>query len=174
MRSEREKAVREFMASHPFSRRDLSDHEVELIDTALTHDSYANEEEQAGRKKGSYERLEFLGDAVMELAVCEHIYSRTELNEGAMTEYKNGVVSNKSMSSRILRSGSDIDRSVLVGEGHKDRRTGENNITENIRADAFEALLGAVYLLYGFDEAKRIVHDVLIDHPDDDGHSMGF
>jgi len=168
VKREREKTVREFMASHPFNRRNLNDREVELFDAALTHDSYANEEEQAGRTKGSYERLEFLGDAVMELAVCEYIYSKTQLSEGAMTDFKIDMVSNKNMSSRIIRSGMDIDGSILVGEGHRDKRNGENIIEENMRADAFEALLGAVYLLYGIGEAKRIVYEMFIDPPKDD------
>ena len=170
-RSEREKAVRELLASHPFNIRNISDSEAELFDIALTHDSYSNEEAQAGRDKGSYERLEFLGDAVMELAVCEYIYSNTQLKEGEMTVFKNKTVSNANMSSRILLSGMNIDGSIAVGEGHKDKRTGENIIEESMRADAFEALLGAVYLLYGLDEAKRIVYEVFTDPLQDDDAS---
>jgi len=170
-RSEREKAVREFLASHPFNRRNISDREVELFDIALTHDSHANEEAQAGRIKESYERLEFLGDAVMDLAVCEYIYSKTQLNEGEMTIFKNMMVSNANISSRILVSGIDIDDHLLVGVGHKDKRTGANVIEENMRADAFEALLGAAYTLYGIDEARRIIYEMFMDPQQDAGAS---
>jgi len=164
-RSDREKAIREFLASPPFNRRNIGDDEVRTFDIALTHDSHSNEEAQSGRTKESYERLEFLGDAVIELAVCEYIYSGTRLSEGEMTIFKNTTVSNANMSLRILEAGIDIDNVILVGEGHKDKRTGDNVIEENMRADAFEALLGAVYELYGFGEAKRIVRDVLIEVP---------
>jgi len=163
VRREREKIIREFLASRPFNRRNISEHEVELFDIALTHDSYANEEAQAGRTKESYERLEFLGDAVIDLAVCEYIYRNTGFKEGEMTIFKNMTVSNANMSSRIILSGIEMDGSLLVGEGHKDKRTGENVIEENMRADAFEALIGAAYLLYGTDEAKRIVYEMLTD-----------
>ena len=162
-RSDREKAVREFLASPPFRKRNIGDDEVRLFDIALTHDSYSNEEAQSGRTKESYERLEFLGDAVIELAVCEHIYERTRHSEGEMTVFKNTTVSNANISLRILACNIDIDNMLLVGEGHKDKRTGNNTIEENMRADAFEALIGAVYEMYGFGEAKRIVREVLIE-----------
>lgn len=159
---EREKKIREFLAGTPFGRRNISDEEVELFDIALTHDSYANEEASRGNKKRCYERLEFLGDAVLQLAVCEHVYSNTDLSEGQMTEFKKGVVCNKNISARISEAGIDIDGTLLVGEGHREKRTGSNLIEDNMRADAFEALLGAIYLLYGTDEAKRIVREVFL------------
>jgi dsRNA-specific ribonuclease len=72
---------------------------------------------------------------------------------------------------RILACNIDIDNVLLVGEGHKDKRTGDNVIEENMRADTFEALMGVVYELYGLDEAKRIVREVLIEVPwDMDAH----
>jgi ribonuclease-3 len=158
----REMRIREFLASPLFSRRNVSDKEIEIFDTALTHDSYANEEASRSNGTGSYERLEFLGDAVMDMIVCEHIYSNTELKEGAMTDVKNIIVCNRNISMRVIGSGMRIDDSLLVGEGHKEKRTGDNIIEENMRADAFEAVLGAVYLLYGLDEAKRIVHETFL------------
>jgi len=161
-RRAREKAIREFMAAPPFGRRNISDDEIELFDAALTHDSYANEETSRNHAKTPNERLEFLGDAVMELTVCEHIYRNTGLSEGAMTEIKNGIVCNRNISARVTEYGIDIDGSLLVGEGHREKRTGNNVVEENMRADAFEAVLGAVYILYGADEAKRIVHEVFL------------
>ncbi|MDR0198671.1 MAG: hypothetical protein LBI08_02895 [Methanomassiliicoccaceae archaeon] len=159
----REMRIREFLAAPPFCRRNVPDDEIRLFDIALTHDSYANEEASRDKRTKSYERLEFLGDAVMELMVCEHIYSSAEgMSEGAMTELKNSIVSNRNMSVRVITSGIDIDGALSVGEGHKERRTGNNVIEENMRADAFEAVLGAVYLLYGTDEARRIVHEVFL------------
>jgi len=161
-RRSREMKIREFLAAYPFGKRNISEEEIELLNTALTHDSYANEEATRNNGTASYERLEFLGDAVMELIVCEHIYNSGEMNEGKMTETKNNIVSNRNMSVCVLKAGIDIDSSLRVGEGHKDKRTGNNVIEENMRADAFEAVLGAVYILYGMEEAKRIVREVFL------------
>ncbi|MCL1983946.1 MAG: ribonuclease III domain-containing protein [Methanomassiliicoccaceae archaeon] len=158
----REMKIREFLASPPFNRRNVGDDEVRLFSVALTHDSYSNERAALDENVGSYERLEFLGDAVMELIVCEYIYSNTELNEGAMTDFKKDVVCNKNISSRVTEANVDIDGALLVGEGHKEKRTNENIIEENMRADAFEAVIGAVYLLYGMDEAERIVKEIFL------------
>jgi len=158
----REMKIREFMAAPPFCRRNIGSDEIEMLNIALTHDSYANEEGSRSNRTASYERLEFLGDAVMELIVCEHIHSNTELNEGAMTDLKNRVVCNRNISLRTIEAGMDIDGSLLVGEGHKEKRTGENIVEENMRADAFEAVLGAVYLLYGLEEARRIVTEIFL------------
>ena len=161
-RRSREMRIREFLAAPPFGRRNISEKEIELFGTALTHDSYSNEEHSRGREVISNERLEFLGDAVMELIVCEYIYSNTGLKEGAMTDFKKDTVCNMNLSNRIRRSGIDIDDSLLVGEGQKDKRTGSNIIKDSMRADAFEAVLGAIYLLYGMDEARRIVNEIFL------------
>ena len=158
MVSQREKAIREFMASPPFRKRNISTDDVKLLNIALTHDSYANEEASRGNDIGSYERLEFLGDAVMDMIVCEFIYSNTELNEGSMTDMKNDTVSNKNISQKVSEAKMDIDTLLSVGEGHKVKD--QNIIEDNMRSDAFEAIIGAVYLLYGLDEARRIVREV--------------
>ena len=161
-RRTREMKIREFLAGPPFLKRNITDEELKMFDTALTHDSFSNEELTRKSSAVSNERLEFLGDAVMELAVCEFIYSSEETNEGKMTETKNNIVCNRNISMRIAAAGIDIDGSLLVGEGHREKRTGNNVIEENMRADAFEAILGAVYLSYGFEEAKRIVYEVFL------------
>ncbi|MDR2866069.1 MAG: hypothetical protein LBV13_01490 [Methanomassiliicoccaceae archaeon] len=158
----REMRLREFLASPPFGRRDVPDDELELFNEALTHDSYANEEASRNRAARSYERLEFLGDAVIQMTVCEHIYSDTELSEGEMTDFKKDAVCNRNIASKVKDAGIDIDGTLLVGEGHRKRRTGENVIEDNMRADAFEAVIGAVYIIHGMDEARRIVKEVLL------------
>jgi len=162
-RRSREMEIREFLALPPFGRRNVPDDEIKLFSIALTHDSYANEEISRNASDTiSNERLEFLGDAVMDLTVCEFIYSNTELKEGAMTELKNDIVCNRNISSRATEFGIRLDDVLLVGKGHREKRTGDNVIEENMRADAFEAVLGAVYILYGLDEARRIVREVFL------------
>ena len=74
-----------------------------------------------------------------------------------MTDFKQSIVGNEEISEKVLRYGLDIDSVMLVGHGHRV----PGGISVKMRADAFEALIGAVYTLYGLDEARRIVEDVL-------------
>ena len=154
-----ERTVRGFLAKRPFSRTGIPEDEIRLFCAALTHDSYTDEATklQPPRDVESYERLEFLGDSVVELLACEHVYLDTDKREGGMTDYKKGIVANKEISDKVLRYGLDIDSAMLVGHGHR----GPGGINTNMRADAFEALIGAVYILFGLDEARRIVKEVL-------------
>lgn len=158
METPHRRKVREFLAREPFSKRNISDRDLDMFCAALTHDSYSNE---AGIGD-SYERLEFLGDAVIELIVCEHIFRNTEGSEGNMTTLKQEFVANRKMSLRVLERGLDLDSVVLVGNGHVDRTTKENILEENMRADSFEALIGAFYLIYGLEESRNIVASILL------------
>ena len=155
------KDVREFMARPPFGRKGLSETEISLLCTALTHDSYSSEALNLPepKKLESYERLEFLGDSILEFIACDHIYRNSDLKEGRMTDFKQEIVANRKISEKLLQKGLDIDSVMLVGHGH---RNGKGNvIEENMRADAFEALIGSIYLLFGLEEARRIVLEVL-------------
>ena len=154
-----ERDVRGFIARRPFSRTGLSEKEIGLFCAALTHDSYSDEATKLDppRTVESYERLEFLGDAVVELLACERVFNDTDLKEGKMTDFKQGIVGNEEISEKVLRYGLDIDSVMLVGHGHRV----PGGISVKMRADAFEALIGAVYTLYGLDEARKIVKEVL-------------
>ncbi len=154
-----EQSVRAFIARPPFGRDHLSKRETELFCAALTHDSYTDEATKLDppRVAESYERLEFLGDAVVELIACEHVFLNTELREGRMTDYKQSIVGNDRISEKVILYGLGIDDVLLVGHGHRC----PGGISEKMRADAFEALIGAVYVLYGLEEAGRIVRTVL-------------
>lgn len=156
MESEFERSVRLFLARPPFRYRNVPADALALFCDALTHDSYANE-----HGGGSYERLEFLGDTVLELLVCEEVYRGTALCEGDMTGYKQDKVANHRLSQRILAYGIDIDGAMRVGGGHR-AADGSNVIEEGMRADSMEALLAAVYLTYGLEEARRIVREALL------------
>ena len=153
------RTVRAFMARKPFCKRDLTEREVATFCAALTHDSYTDEATklQPPRIVESYERLEFLGNAVLELITCEHAFMCSEDMEGKMTDYKQSIVGNDEISEKVLAYGLDIDSAMLVGHGHRN----SGGISVKMRADAFEALIGAVYILYGLDEARRIVKEVL-------------
>ena len=164
MESDFEMGVREFLAKEPFCFRGLTKEQMALFCSALTHDSYSNEARDMDppRIVESYERLEFLGDAVLEFLVCEIVYRSTDLREGAMTDYKQDKVCNHMISERLLAKGVDVDGAMRVGGGHRGP-AGSKKVEENMRADSFEALIGAVYLSFGMDKAREIVIKTLID-----------
>ena len=125
----------------------------DLIKRAFTHSSYVNE-----TKKGEdYERLEFLGDKILDFLVSEYLYVSEHLKEGEMTKIRASYVcenalyeySKKLEFSNYLRLGKGEEAS-----GGRDRKA--------ILADVFEAFLAATYLTYGLDKAKEIVYDVVI------------
>lgn len=152
-----EMSVRQFLARPPFLFRNVPQGDLERFCEALTHDSYTNE------KGGEpYERLEFLGDSILEFLACERVFSCTDLKEGAMTDYKQDKVANHRISERVLAYGLDIDGMMRVGGMHRgpDKRP---VIEENMRADCFEALVASVYLYKGMDEARRVVCEVILD-----------
>ena len=152
-----EAKMRELLASPPFSKRDLTSEEARLFMEALTHDSYVSEKGEGV----SYERLEFLGDAVTELAASEYAY-RLGGDEGEMTDVKQSIVANRCISASVLKRGIKIDSAARVGKGHINKRTKMPVLEENMRADIFEAIVGAFYLLYGLEEARRLVLAVLL------------
>jgi len=156
-------SVREFLARTPFCFRKVPEDKLALFCTALTHDSYSNEAADADppRLVPSYERLEFLGDAILEFLVCEHIYLDTTISEGPMTDYKQDKVANRMLSQRIMDKGVDIDSVMRVGNGHL--KGGRKLVEENMRADCFEALIAATYLSFGLEEARRVVRETVLD-----------
>ncbi|MBR6203501.1 MAG: hypothetical protein IKQ60_00260 [Candidatus Methanomethylophilaceae archaeon] len=156
-----EMEVREFLAGPPFGYRGLGEDDVRLFCAALTHDSYTNEakDKVVPEDAPSYERLEFLGDAILEMIVCEQVYSVTELSEGDMTAFKQRYVGNDRVSDLILAYGLDIDRAMRTGKVQV--KDGRKDVQPKMRADAFEALLAAIYLVKGFHEARRVAKEVL-------------
>ena len=126
---------------------------AELLATALTHRSAAYERE-VGQ---SYERLEFLGDAVIGLATTEWLYLRYgELDEGDLTRLKSRLVSSDVLAEHA--AGLGIGPSLRLGQG-EERSGGRSK--KSLLADAFEAVLGAIFLDGGFEEARRITWDLL-------------
>lgn len=124
--------------------------DVNLLNEALTHSSYANESPGRGQ---SNERLEFLGDAVLELCVTEELYARyPEANEGQLTTFRAMLVNEGVLAglSRKLK----IDRVLLLGRG-EENQGGRHR--QSLLSDAFEALLGAIFLDGGYSVAKRWV-----------------
>ena len=126
-----------------------------LVELAFTHPSY-KEEPHATH---DYERLEFLGDAVLSLVVVEEVYRRyPDLPEGTLTKMKIALVSGSTLAEEAERLGlADL---ILLGES--ERGTGSRGLHSALE-NAFEALVGALYLDGGVDAARAFVLDTLAD-----------
>lgn len=121
-----------------------------LLDTALIHSSYSNEH----KNNDNYERLEFLGDAVLELVISEYFYLHTDYAEGEMTKHRAGFVCEKALATYAKALG--IHKRIKLGEGQK------CNLNDTIIADVFEAVVGAIYLDQGFNVAKKYIENIII------------
>ena len=118
--------------------------------TALTHTSYANEHADCE----SYERLEFLGDAILEMITSEYFYKNHDLGEGEMTKMRARYVCEHALYEYSKEIG--FAPYIRVGRGQI------QNVNETIIADVFEAILGAIYLECGFDVSKKYVVDIIV------------
>ena len=132
-----------------------------LLEQAFTHRSHLNENRTPGREHN--ERLEFLGDAVLELVVTEFLYAKyPDKPEGELTAYRAALVNTVSISDAGTKLG--INDYLLLSRGES-RDTGRAR--QIILANAFEALIGAMYLDSGFDDAKKFIADQLFHKTDD-------
>lgn len=121
-----------------------------LLFRAMSHSSFSNESKEA---QGSNERLEFLGDAVLSIVVSDCIFKDyTHLPEGDLTKIRASLVCEKSLC--VFAKEIELGRFILLGKGEK--RTGGSE-RPSILADAFEALIAAIYLDGGMEEASRFV-----------------
>lgn len=131
--------------------------DISLLQKALTHRSYLNEHKSAGLEHN--ERLEFLGDAVLELVVTSYLYKRFPTqDEGALTSYRSALVNTNSLS----RAATEINLNDYLllsrGEGRDMGRA-----RQIIIADALEAVIGAIYLDQGYDAAATFISKHLLD-----------
>ena len=123
-----------------------------LYEKAFTHTSYANENDTT-----SYERLEYLGDAVLELIMSEYLYKNTEYDEGKMTKLRSHYVCENALYEYSIRLG--LNEYLLLGKGEEE--TGGRN-RKAIVADIFEAFIGAMYLDQGLDFVKNFIYTNII------------
>lgn len=120
-----------------------------LLERALTHSSYANESKM---KLECNERMEFLGDAVLSIIVADHIFHKFHLAEGDLTKIRAGLVCEKSLFEFARKIG--LGEELLLGRGEE--QTGGRE-RPSVVSDAFEALIAAIYLDGGMDEAAKFV-----------------
>lgn len=126
-----------------------------LLVTALTHRSYLNEHRQSAQAHN--ERLEFLGDAVLELVVTEYLYLNFPEPEGVLTNWRSALVRTESIGAAAQRLG--FGPMIRLSRGEK---RGSLRARQQILANAFEAALGALYLDQGYQASKQFVHQHLI------------
>lgn len=120
----------------------------ELLLEALTHTSYANE-----HNTKSYERLEFLGDAVLQLIISRYLYENYKLSEGEMSKKRASYVCEEA----LIEYAKDIDYIPYIRVGN-----GIVELPDNIIADIFEAILGVIYLDQGISVAENYIYQVII------------
>ena len=130
---------------------------VQLLQQALTHRSAHGI---------NNERLEYLGDAVLDFVISEAVYSqRPEANEGVLSRLRSSLVKDATLAELATDLG--VGGQLILGPGEK--KSGGHR-RASILADALEAIFGAVYLDSGFDEAQRIIHNAfagrLVEIPD--------
>lgn len=122
----------------------------ELILTAFTHRSYMNEHKKSAKEHN--ERLEFLGDAVLELVVTEYLYTNYAEPEGILTNWRSALVRTESIGAASSRLGYESMLRLSRGE-----KQGSERARQQILANTFEAVIGAVYLDKGYAAAKEII-----------------
>ena len=153
--AQEQRVLAEFCRQYSVPFRDLT-----LLKLALTHRSYLSVTGQGPRE--SNERLEFLGDSVLGLTTSEYLYRRhPDDHEGQLTKTKSLLVSKAILSRRALRMG--LGRFVLMS--HSEVESGGRQRL-SILADAFESVLGAIYLDQGFEAARAFIHQHLLSESD--------
>ena len=139
--------------------------DLTYLEVALTHSSYTNEMRKRGIKATSNERLEFLGDAVLEIVISEYLYSNfSKYREGALTKMRQQLVCEKTLAR--IATGLDLGAYINLGNGEE---SADLRRRPKILADALEALIAAVYLdstAKGSDSYKSVILALFLDEID--------
>ena len=128
---------------------------VELLITALTHRSYINEHKKSASEHN--ERLEFLGDAVLELVTTDFLFKNYNKPEGILTAWRSALVRTESIGAAGDRLG--YEKLIRMSRGEKQ---GSRRARQQILANAFEATTGAIYLDKGYEAAKKYITDNIL------------
>ena len=126
--------------------------------TAFQHSSYVNE----NNLKSDYERLEFLGDAVLELVISDYLFKNSDVKEGDMTKIRASYVCENA----LYEYSKFLNLSDYIKVGHGEEQDG-GRFKKVILADIFEALMGAIYLDLEFETAKKVITWVVIPYIED-------
>lgn len=128
---------------------------LDLLITAFTHRSYLNEHKKTVQEHN--ERLEFLGDAVLELVVTEYLYCNYDDPEGILTNWRSSLVRTESISAAASKYG--FEPLLRLSRGEK---RGTERARAQILANSYEAVVGALYLDKGYDAAKEFITESIL------------
>ncbi len=129
--------------------------DIDLLVTAFTHRSYLNEHRKTVKEHN--ERLEFLGDAVLELVVTEYLYANYSEPEGTLTNWRSSLVRTESISAAAFKYG--FEPLLRLSRGEK---RGTERARAQILANSFEAVIGAIYLDQGYEAAKTFITESIL------------
>ena len=136
-----------------FKKLKIKPKDIELYKTAFSHSSYVNEH----HVKSDYERLEFLGDAVLDLVVADYLYTNHKETEGEMTKVRANYVCENA--NYTYATDLDLQKYILVGHGES--KDGEP-VKKAIVADIFEALMGAIYIDQGYATVRNVILKIVV------------
>ena len=125
---------------------------LDIYEKAFTHTSYSNEE-----KVESYERLEFLGDAILEFVMSDYLYKNTDYDEGTMTKVRAHYVCENALYEYSLSIG--LNEYLKLGKGEEENG---GKFRKAIVADIYESFIGALFLDQGIDVAKNFIYKTAI------------
>jgi ribonuclease-3 len=128
---------------------------IDLLVTAFTHRSYLNEHKKT--VKSHNERLEFLGDAVLELVTTEFLFNNYTEQEGILTNWRSALVRTESISAAAGRL--NFESMLRLSKGEK---RGTDRARAQILANTFEAVIGAIYLDQGYESARGFIQKSLL------------
>lgn len=130
--------------------------DIQLLITAFTHRSYVNEHKKTAKEHN--ERLEFLGDAVLELVTTRFLYDAYDEPEGILTNWRSSLVRTESIGMAAQRNGFEVLLRLSRGE----KRANSERARLQILANAYEAVVGALYLDQGYDAAQKFIERTLL------------
>jgi len=144
--------MQDYSAYQAFAREQLGVEfdDISLLVLAFTHRSYVNEHKKTAPQHN--ERMEFLGDAVLELVVTEYLYGNFTEPEGILTNWRSALVRTESIGAAAARHNFEPLLRLSRGERH-----GTERARAQILANSYEAVVGALYLDKGYDAAKAVI-----------------
>ncbi len=149
--------MQDYSAYQAFAKEQLGGafNDIDLLVLAFTHRSYVNEHKKTAPAHN--ERLEFLGDAVLELVVTQHLYANFSDPEGILTNWRSALVRTESISAAASRQGFEPLLRLSRGE-----RRGTDRARAQILANSYEAVVGAIYLDQGYEAAKTFITKTIL------------
>lgn len=136
-----------------FHKLGIKPKDLRLYKQAFSHSSYANEH----KEKQDYERLEFLGDAIVDLVVADYLYSNKEISEGEMTKLRSSYVCENALA--VYSNDLELSKYIRVGVG-EEHSGGKHR--KAIIADIFEALMAAIYLDLGYATVRKTILNIIV------------